>query len=137
MQTTKKLPSSSTKNTSTTNKIALSLPLLCAIHCAIMPFFITSLPFLGLEFVAMEVIEWVVLLISLGYALYILIKDRKRHKQSTALYLLLVGFTFMFVAHSWHHFTVVLSIIGASIILLAYLFNWRALRSSKSCRLPA
>ena len=64
---------------------------LCAIHCALLPFVLALLPFLGLEFLADQRFERGFVLFACALALIALIRGFRRHQQPLPLLLAVPG----------------------------------------------
>lgn len=56
---------------------------LCAIHCAVMPLFVTALPLLGLSFLASEPVEWTLLLCSALLGTLALVVGYRQHRSAS------------------------------------------------------
>jgi hypothetical protein len=74
---------------------------LCAIHCALLPFVLVLLPFVGLEFLADHRFERGFVLFASTLALLVLVRGFRRHQEplplllaAPGLALLLLGITF-------------------------------------------
>jgi len=83
------------------DRIGAAASFLCAIHCALLPFVLTLLPFIGLEFLADHRFERGFVLFACVLALFALVRGFRRHQSSLPLLLaapglalLLLGVTF-------------------------------------------
>lgn len=83
------------------DRIGATASFLCAIHCALLPFVLALLPFLGLEFLADQRFERGFVLFACALALIALIRGFRRHQQplplllaTPGLALLLLGVTY-------------------------------------------
>lgn len=83
------------------DRIGATASFLCAIHCALLPFVLALLPFLGLEFLADQRFERGFVLFACALALIALIRGFRRHQQplplllaAPGLALLLLGVTY-------------------------------------------
>ncbi|MEM9674330.1 MAG: MerC domain-containing protein [Cyclobacteriaceae bacterium] len=110
--------------------MGFSASLLCAIHCAALPFLLTLAPLAGLQFLGNPWVEYTFILLSFGIACYALIPGYRRHRQPLALILVLVGFILIGAAHSVvpEAYEAVFTPVGATIIAIAHLINWRQLK---------
>ena len=86
------------------DRIGMIASTLCAIHCAVVPILLTSLPLIGLGFLANRWFEWgmivfalVVGIGSLAYSFF------NTHRRVTPLILFLVGFIYVVGGHLWLH----------------------------------
>ena len=83
------------------DRVGATASFLCAIHCALLPFVLALLPFLGLEFLADQRFERGFVLFACALALVALIRGFRRHQQplplllaAPGLALLLLGVTY-------------------------------------------
>lgn len=83
------------------DRIGATASFLCAIHCALLPFVLALLPFLGLEFLADHRFERGFVLFACALALFALIRGFRRHQArlplllaAPGLVLLLLGITY-------------------------------------------
>jgi MerC mercury resistance protein len=109
--------------------LGIGASLACAIHCALLPLFLSSLPLFGINILHNLVFEIGMILLALGIGSYSLYHGyRKHHHSLLPLTLFLTGFVFLilkqiFIAHeTW------LLIPGVALIIAAHLINY------KSCR---
>lgn len=77
--------------------IVFSTSIVCAINCALLPFLISTLPFLGLGFLENPWIEYSIILISLFLALFALSQGFLRHHKKK-LPILIVSFGFLIIS---------------------------------------
>jgi hypothetical protein len=106
----------------------------CAIHCAFLPFLLSTLPFLGLGFLANHWIEKGIILFSLFLALYALSHGYFRHHRKTLPILIVsLGFAVISFGLLWgpEKFEFIISPIGAILIGLGHYVNWRFINKSK------
>jgi len=69
------------------DRIGATASFLCAIHCALLPFVLALLPFLGLEFLADHRFERGFVLFACALALVALVRGFRRHQQPLPLLL--------------------------------------------------
>jgi len=82
------------------DKIGITASTACAIHCALLPFVLTLLPFWGLEFLAHPAIEISMILLSLMIGAWSLGKSyRKVHQRILPIIILVLGFALIFIGH--------------------------------------
>jgi len=73
--------------------IGFSVSLLCAIHCAILPFLLSLIPLAGLQFLNNPWIEYIIILLSFCIASVALLNGYlKHHRKLLPLILLTIGF---------------------------------------------
>ncbi|MCS7211401.1 MAG: MerC domain-containing protein [Chloroherpetonaceae bacterium] len=113
--------------------VGFSASAACAIHCAAMPFLVTSLPMLGLGFLASPLVEQLCIVFGLVVGVLALRHGFRHHHNATAILILTIGFAAIFVAHSgWvsEELEEVVTPVGASVVALAHLVNWRLSRNA-------
>ena len=113
--------------------IGFSASLLCAIHCAALPFLLTLSSLAGLQFLENEWVEYSIILLSLLIASRSLIHGyRKHHKKHIALLIAVGGFAMIFTAQvldsEWVE--VVLMSLGGISIAVAHMVNWKYITQS-------
>jgi len=111
-----------------------SASMLCALHCAALPFLLTLAPLAGLQFLDNHWIEYTVILLSLLIASNSLIASyRKNHKRLVAIIVALGGFLLIgFGQISESEFNEALfTSTGGAMIAIAHLINWRLIKKLK------
>jgi predicted membrane metal-binding protein len=110
------------------DKIGMTASILCAIHCAVVPLLITSLPLFGLGFLANPWLEWSMILFALLIGVYAIgLSFFKHHHKRLPLILLIAGFIVIISGHlfikDWREAIVVP--VGGLLIATAHVFNYR------------
>ena len=112
------------------DRLGITAALACAIHCAALPLIITSLPLLGLEFLANIWVEITMICISIFLGCYSLSRSYPKHKKLMPIYILLSGFAIIALGHFWlDHIESFLIPIGGLILALAHIVNWNLMKS--------
>lgn len=112
------------------DRLGITAAFACAVHCAALPLIITSLPLLGLEFLANIWIEITMICISIFLGCYSLSRSYPKHKNLMPVILLLSGFMVIAIGHFWlHEFESFLIPIGGMILALAHVVNWTLMKS--------
>lgn len=116
------------------NALGVSATVACAIHCALLPLFLSTLPLFGINILDNIYFEAGMILVALLIGgLTLLHGYRKHHHRFTPLILFITGMFFLIFKHFFSA-TVIWLIIPSSIfILLAYYLNWRLCRIAKHC----
>jgi hypothetical protein len=112
------------------DKIGISASVLCAIHCAAVPFVITLLPLWGLDFIANEWFEIGMICLSLLLGIWSLGKSIKSHHHVSPILMLILGFLSIAIGH-FYGIPVIESILiplGGLIIAAAHLLNLKYLK---------
>lgn len=111
---------------------------LCAIHCAVMPFLISVLPLLGLEFLASEPVEWTLLATSAMLGTLSLCLGYRQHRRRWIFGFLGVALSLLALGHILEARDVgrlgpISLILGGLTMMGAHLFNRRLCRSCHVC----
>lgn len=106
--------------------LGITASLLCAIHCALLPFLLSAASLAGLHFLANPWIEYSVIALSLGLVLLSLLPAYKNHHHR--LTPILVGVTgFALIAtgqFSPEEYEIIFTCSGAVLVAIAHAFNW-------------
>lgn len=106
----------------------MTASILCAIHCAVVPLLITSLPLLGLGFLASPWVEWSMIVFAVIIGFYAIgLSYVRAHRKVLPLILLGGGFAFIIIGHvfvhSWHEALIVP--FGGLFIATAHFVNYK------------
>lgn len=113
------------------DQLGITASLACALHCAALPFLLTSLPLLGLGFLANSWVEIGMIFISVLLGFYSLLTSYPTHKRITPLLVLIMGFTLIGSGHYLvEDLEGLLIPLGGLSIAGAHFLNWKY---SKSC----
>jgi hypothetical protein len=118
-----------------TDKIGVSLSLLCAVHCISLPLLFTVAPLMSQSFLADPLLENILLIGSLLIAAYTLLRDYLHvHRRWTASYIALAGFVILFFAKWICPATLepLMMTLGGLTTAFAYYINWK-LKKSCAC----
>ena len=116
------------------NALGVSATVACAIHCALLPLFISTLPLFGINILDNIYFEAGMILVALLIGgLTLLHGYRKHHHRLTPLILFIAGMFFLIFKHFFSATVVWLIIPSSILILLAYYLNWRLCRIAKHC----
>ncbi|MBD8900251.1 MerC domain-containing protein [Rhodanobacter sp. DHG33] len=83
------------------DRVGAAASFLCAIHCALLPFVLTVLPLLGLEFLAGHRFERNFVLFASSLALFALVGGYRRHHQALPLRLAVPGLLLLVLGVVW------------------------------------
>jgi hypothetical protein len=115
--------------------VGIGTSLACAIHCAVLPLFLSSLPILGVDLVKSHAFEIFMIALAFGIGYYSLMHGyRRHHHRAVPLILFSVGFVFLvaksFVAAPAEYW---LLGIAVTLIISAHYFNFRYCHRTKEC----
>ncbi|HVX51228.1 MAG TPA: MerC domain-containing protein [Chitinophagaceae bacterium] len=103
----------------------------CAIHCALLPLFLTSLPLLGINIIHNRLFEVIMIAIAFGVGLNALYHGYKNHHRSLLPVALFVGgMLFLIAKQIWHAQELLLLVPAVILIVTAHLVNYRSCRVS-------
>ncbi len=114
--------------------LGISASLLCAIHCAVLPLFLTSLPLFGLEILHNKIFEYSMIAFAglIGsYALYH--GWKKHHHKKFPLIIFLTGLCFLVLKEVFISEELILLIPAATFILSAHFLNYYYCRKANHC----
>ena len=109
--------------------LGISASLACAIHCAILPMILTSLPILGVNIIQNLAFEYFMIVLAFSIGAYSLWHGYKKHHHSyIPLLVFLVGILFLIAKQVWHENQIPLLFIAVLLIVFAHLRNFRLCR---------
>lgn len=112
------------------DQVGMTASIACAIHCAALPFLITTLPLWGLSFLAHSWVEVSMICLSLVIGTWSLARSFPKHKKILPVLVLILGFTLIGCGHYLiHDLEAILIPLGGFTIAGAHLINWRYSRS--------
>ncbi len=83
--------------------VGVTTSVLCAIHCALLPLFLSSLPLFGMNIVDNEGFEFGMIALAFAVGIYSLYHGFKHHHhQWTPFILFAIGFLFLLAKQHWH-----------------------------------
>lgn len=121
---------------------------LCAIHCALLPLVITLLPLLGLNFLASEPAEWLLLGVSAILGVISICFGFRQHRSPLVWVLAGAAIASLFTARLWAHsghghahdfshasawVEVGLMVMGGSLMMGAHWLNQRLCHACRRC----
>jgi hypothetical protein len=103
--------------------------LACAIHCALLPLFLTSLPLFGVNIIRNISFEWLMIVLAFGIGAYSLYHGYKKHHHSfIPLAIFISGFAFLVMKQLFHTYEIWLLVPGVLLIITAHILNYRSCR---------
>lgn len=110
--------------------LGIGASLACAIHCALLPLFLSSLPLFGINIIHHTGFEIGMILLALAIGSYSLYHGYKKHHHSLLpLSLFFAGFVFLVLKQFFLHYSTWLLIPAVILIISGHLLNY------KSCRI--
>ena len=108
----------------------------CAIHCAILPVILTTLPIFGINIIHNLFFEWGMIALAFVVGSYSLFHGFvKHHRSFTPIIIFSVGFFFLVLKQFLHEAEYALLTIAVILIITAHYYNYRICHRSK-CSSP-
>ncbi len=107
--------------------LGIATSVACAIHCALLPLFLTSLPLLGVNIIHNKAFETMMIVIALLIGSNALYHGYKKHHQNIwPLLLFAFGMLFLIAKQVWHNAEIILLIPAVTFIVTAHFLNFRS-----------
>lgn len=111
--------------------LGIGASLACAIHCALLPLVLTSLPVFGINIIENKGFEYFMIGLAFCIGAYALSHGyRKHHRQWLPLAVFSAGMLFLLAKEIWHNHAVLLLIPAVLLIVGAHYYNFRLSRKS-------
>jgi uncharacterized membrane protein YhaH (DUF805 family) len=110
------------------DNVGITASILCAIHCAAIPVLFTSLPLIGLGFLANACVEWGMIIFALLIGFYSIgLSYRRVHHRPVPVIMLLLGFVIIMAGHAFAAGKTEAFIVpvGGILIAAAHFVNYR------------
>jgi hypothetical protein len=110
--------------------IGIGASIACAVHCAILPLFLTALSVFGVNIIHNFWFETGMILLAGVVGIYSLRHGFIRHHRSPVPFLLFsAGMLFLFAKQYWHIYELILLPFAVILIISAHIFNFRFTRN--------
>lgn len=107
----------------------IATSLACAIHCALLPLFLSSLPIFGYNIIENNWFEYLMIALAFAVGTYSLYHGRKKHHHSwIPMIIFTVGITLLLSKVMWHHLELWLLIPAVALIITAHYLNYKMCR---------
>ena len=114
--------------------VGISASLACAIHCALLPLFFTSLPLFGINIIENKLFEAFMILLAFGIGVFALYHGyRKHHHRRLPMIVLFAGFLFLTLKEFISGIGLWLLIPAVLLIVSAHLLNYHYCRLANHC----
>jgi uncharacterized membrane protein len=114
--------------------LGVSAAVACAIHCALLPLFISTLPLFGINLLDNIYFEAGMILVALLIGgLTLLHGYRKHHHRLAPLFYFILGMGLLIINHFLPSKPILLVILSSGLIIIAYYLNWKYCRQAKHC----
>ena len=106
--------------------VGIGTSVACAIHCAVLPLFLTGLSVFGVNIIHNFWFETSMILLAFVVGTLALQHGFRRHHQSLLPFLLFAGgMLFLVFKQFWHHYELFLLPFALILIVSAHIFNFR------------
>ncbi|WP_298300484.1 MerC domain-containing protein [Hydrotalea sp.] len=96
----------------------------CAIHCALLPIILTSLPLFGIEIIHNRAFEFFMIFLAFVIGAFSLLRGYLyKHHQLKPLIVFSLGILFLLSKQIWHRWEIVLLIPAVILIVYGHLLN--------------
>jgi hypothetical protein len=114
--------------------LGIAASLACAIHCAILPLLLTSLPVLGTNIIDHIGFEFGMIVLAMIIGFYSLWHGYRQHHRSLLPSLLFgLGMILLFLKQAFHAYQLYFLVPAVSLIVAAHLINYRYCRKAGQC----
>jgi hypothetical protein len=114
--------------------LGITASVACAIHCAVLPLLLTSLPIFGINIIDNLAFEYGMIVLAMGIGSWSLIHGyRRHHHQPLPLLLFAAGILLLFskeIFHDWKLWFLIPAVIA---IIIAHFVNFRYCRQANHC----
>lgn len=108
----------------------------CAIHCALLPLILTSLPLFGINIINNSYFEWMMIGIAFVVGYFALSHGyRKHHRNKRPLLAFSAGFVFLILKQVFYSHEFLFLIPAVTLILFAHYLNYRYCNHSHTCNI--
>jgi MerC mercury resistance protein len=116
--------------------LGIGTSVLCAIHCALLPVLVSSLPVFGINIVHNLVFEWGMIALAFVVGSYSLFHGYVKHHRSLKPVLIFsIGFVFLVLKQFFFQHDTLFLFIAVTCIISAHFYNYRLCHRSK-CASP-
>ncbi len=101
----------------------------CAIHCAVLPLILSSLPLFGINIIENQGFEFLMIALAFVVGVYSLYHGRKKHHHSYyPMVLFAAGISLLFIKSILHSHSLMLLIPAVSLVVIAHYLNYKLCR---------
>lgn len=115
--------------------LGITASLACAIHCAILPLLLTSLPVFGINIIHNYAFEYAMIGLAFAVGMYALYHGyKKHHHKALPVFFFSAGISFLLLKEWFHDYHILLLIPAVILIVAAHYINYRLCRKAGHCR---
>ena len=114
--------------------LGITTSLACAIHCAVLPLVLTSLPLFGINIIENVSFEYFMIFLAMGIGTVALLHGyRKHHHRLLPWLIFLAGVALLFAKQYWHKYQPWLLVPAVVAIVTAHYLNYRFCKKANHC----
>jgi hypothetical protein len=107
--------------------LGITASLACAIHCALLPLFLTSLPLFGINIIHNAEFEYGMILLAFFVGAYSLYHGWKKHHHSKKpITIFTIGIILLFAKQIWHNYETLFLIPAVICIVTGHIINYKS-----------
>ena len=120
------------KNGFNWDALGIATSIACAIHCAILPLILSSLPLFGINIIDNIGFECFMIALAFGIGVFSLWHGyRKHHHSLVPVAVFSAGFSFLIAKQVWHNYQFWLLPFAVVLIVTAHFINYRSCRAHR------
>lgn len=101
----------------------------CAIHCAVLPLILSSLPLFGVNIIENQGFEFLMIALAFVVGVYSLYHGRKKHHHSYyPMLLFAAGISLLFIKSMLHSHSLMLLLPAVTLVVIAHYLNYKLCR---------
>lgn len=114
--------------------LGIAASIACAIHCAVLPLLMTSLPIFGINIIKNTAFEYGMILLAAGIGLYALRHGfKKHHHKKTPVLIFSLGIVLLLIKQSMEEYQLYFLIPSMILIVSAHTINYLSCRKANHC----
>ncbi|ULQ55598.1 MerC domain-containing protein [Flavihumibacter rivuli] len=114
--------------------LGIAASLACAIHCAILPLIMTSLPVFGINIIDNMSFEYLMILLAFLIGVNALSHGyRKHHHQILPILIFVFGIILLIAKQLWHEWQLYFLVPAVAAVVFAHFYNYRLCRKANHC----
>lgn len=112
--------------------LGIATSIACAIHCAVLPILLTSLPVFGTNIIHNLFFEWSMIVLAFCIGSYSLFHGyRKHHRTLLPVLIFSAGFIFLVLKQFNAAYEIIFLVMAVFLIITAHFYNYRLCHKSK------
>ncbi|MEY2811807.1 MAG: hypothetical protein RI991_802 [Bacteroidota bacterium] len=114
--------------------LGIAASIACAIHCAVLPLLMSSLPILGINIINNFWFEIFMILLAMGIGLHSLTHGfKKHHHRLLPIIVFIIGISLLLVKQVFHQYQIWFLVPAVILIVSAHFINYRQCRIADHC----